>query len=133
MAPQAARLDTPDGDIRCWVSLGLAQSLPLVGVNVRATLCPSTSEEESQGAGVVSEPTTIQELSDFALPYGVTQDLYWSAAIPQVGGFSFRIHSACARSPGSHGNPRGNLRLLQDYCAADLARRGVAAARTRGN
>ena len=63
MAPQAARLDTPDGDIRGWVSLGLAHSIPLVGVDVPATLCPSTAYEELQGTGIVCEAATIRESS----------------------------------------------------------------------
>jgi hypothetical protein len=47
--------------------VGLARGLGQVAADIKGG---------QQGTGIVSEWATIQELSDFALPYGVTQDLY---------------------------------------------------------
>ncbi len=49
-----------------------------------------------------SEWATIQDLSDFALPYGVTQGLYWQAAIFREADFSFPIRLRRNRPSENH-------------------------------
>lgn len=45
--------------------------------------------DERESPTITSESATIQELSDFAIPYVVTQDLYWSAAVFREANFGF--------------------------------------------
>jgi hypothetical protein len=57
-----------------------------VGRRARTTAGGSTAVQNwDLGGGSVSECATIQELSDFALPYGVTQGLYWPVPIFREG------------------------------------------------
>ena len=85
------------------------------------------------GCGSRSRLATIQELSDFALPYGVTQDLSWSAASFREADCSFPIHCVRPAPMMRTGALREVLVCCRDHFAVDPARRGFAPGSTSAN
>jgi hypothetical protein len=86
----------------------------------------------------VCKSATFQDLSDFALPWGLTQGLYWSAPIFQVADFSGRIlcgRCTCAPSSSESSNAARLRRALESGLRECQLKRGgseiVSAKRNR--